>query len=108
MPDPELGAWLRRQRELRGWSRTEMARRIIRAGRDSGDKDLPSVRTMLRNVERWDKGSPISDRYRFHCCASRHSWNCAGSATRSTCCWTADCGSARQATCSSCSAASTG
>jgi hypothetical protein len=34
--DAELGAWLRQQREDRGWNKHEMARRLIQAGRDAG------------------------------------------------------------------------
>ncbi len=38
-----LGVWLRQQREARGWSRREQARRLIQAGRDAGDTAMPSV-----------------------------------------------------------------
>ena len=36
MPET-LGAWLRQQREARSWTRREMARQLIQAGRGTGD-----------------------------------------------------------------------
>ena len=38
----ELGAWLRRQREERGWTRSEMARQLIKAAKSRGDSAVPS------------------------------------------------------------------
>src|SRR4051794_27189045 len=38
---PELGAWLRAQREARTWTQDEMARRITAAARAAGDTSLP-------------------------------------------------------------------
>ena len=67
-PDPGRGEWLRRQRELRGWAVTEMARQLIQAGHGNGDEAIPGVRDMRRNVERWESGRSISDRYRLHYC----------------------------------------
>jgi transcriptional regulator with XRE-family HTH domain len=34
----ELGRWLREQREERGWSRADMARKLISAARAAGDQ----------------------------------------------------------------------
>ena len=41
--DSELGAWLRQQREDRGWPKAEMARRLVQAGHEAGDKSMPSA-----------------------------------------------------------------
>ena len=45
--DAELGAWLRQQREDRGWNKHEMARRLIQAGRDSRRQAMPDIDSML-------------------------------------------------------------
>jgi hypothetical protein len=64
-----LSAWLREQREARGWSGREQARRLIRAGRDAGDSAMPSLETMCRNVRRWERGhGGITERYKLHYC----------------------------------------
>jgi hypothetical protein len=47
-----LSAWLRQQREARGWSRREQARRLIQAGRETGDTSMPSVDDMTHNIRR--------------------------------------------------------
>ncbi len=63
----ELGAWLRAQRETRGWPRPEMARRLIRAGKDVGDESLPNLDSMCHNVYRWERGADApSERYRLY------------------------------------------
>jgi transcriptional regulator with XRE-family HTH domain len=63
----ELGAWLREQRQVRGWARTEMARQLIQAGKATGDKSLPSLESMCHNLYRWERGedSP-SERYKLY------------------------------------------
>ena len=64
-----FGAWLRRQREQRLWTRAELARRIIQAARDHGDTTMPSACSITRNLYRWERGANgISDRYRLYCC----------------------------------------
>jgi hypothetical protein len=64
-----LSAWLRQQREARGWSGREQARRLIRAGRDTGDTAMPSLDTMCRNVRRWENGhGGITERYKLYYC----------------------------------------
>ncbi|MBV9857652.1 MAG: hypothetical protein JOY82_24540 [Streptosporangiaceae bacterium] len=64
-----LSVWLRQQREARGWSGREQARRLIRAGRDAGDTAMPSLDTMCRNVRRWERGhGGITERYKLHYC----------------------------------------
>ena len=50
--DTELAAWLRQERENRGWPKAEMARRLVQAGRDAGDNTVPSVSGMLHNIHR--------------------------------------------------------
>jgi hypothetical protein len=64
-----LSVWLRQQREARGWSGREQARRLIRVGRDAGDTAMPSLETMCRNVRRWERGhGGITERYKLHYC----------------------------------------
>jgi transcriptional regulator with XRE-family HTH domain len=65
----ELGAWLRQQREARGWARPEMARRLIRAGEARGDKSMPGLDSMCHNIYRWERGADgITERYKLHLC----------------------------------------
>jgi transcriptional regulator with XRE-family HTH domain len=64
---PELGAWLRQQREIRGWARPEMARQLIQAGRTAGDKSMPGLDSMCHNLYRWERGADSpSERYRLY------------------------------------------
>jgi hypothetical protein len=42
----DLGTWLRTQREERGWSRSETARRLITAARETGDGSMPDAETI--------------------------------------------------------------
>jgi transcriptional regulator with XRE-family HTH domain len=65
----ELGAWLRQQRQTRGWSRPEMARRLIAAARETGDNTMPRVDGVAYYVYRWERGlaSP-SERHRLIYC----------------------------------------
>jgi hypothetical protein len=64
----ELGAWLRQQREARGWPRSEMARRLVRAGHDVGDTAMPSASGMLHNIHRWERAGGVSERHKLHYC----------------------------------------
>jgi tetratricopeptide (TPR) repeat protein len=64
----ELGAWLCQQREARGWSKAEMARRLVQAGRDNGDKAIPSISGMLHNIHRWERHGGVSERHKLHYC----------------------------------------
>ncbi len=52
----ELGAWLRGQREDRGWTRSEMARQLIRAAHDKGDTSVPGTDNISHNIYRWERG----------------------------------------------------
>ena len=65
----DLGTWLRQQREARGWSRREMARQLIQAGRAAGDNSLPDIDSMCHNIRQWERGQrTLTDRYRLHYC----------------------------------------
>jgi hypothetical protein len=64
-----LGAWLRQQREARGWPRPEMARRLIQAGQAKGDKSMPGLDSMCHNIYRWERGADgMTERYKLHYC----------------------------------------
>jgi transcriptional regulator with XRE-family HTH domain len=64
-----LAVWLRQQREARGWSRREQARRLIQAGRDTGDTAMPSVENVYHNILRWERGeNEPTERYKLHYC----------------------------------------
>ena len=65
----DLGAWLRGHRQAHGWTNRDMASRIIEAGQAVGDKSMPSLDTMCRNVRRWERGhGSITERYKLHYC----------------------------------------
>jgi len=64
----DVSIWLREQREARGWTRSEMARQLIQAGRVRGDRQLPGLDGMCHNIYRWERGGPLSDRYKLHYC----------------------------------------
>jgi hypothetical protein len=66
--DSELGAWLRRQREERGWARREMARRLVDVGKAAGDSAMPGVEGMYHNVHRWEQEGGVSERHKLHYC----------------------------------------
>jgi transcriptional regulator with XRE-family HTH domain len=64
-----LGAWLREQRETRGWSRTDMARKLITAARSAGDHSMPGADSICHNIYRWERGlSGLSERHKFNYC----------------------------------------
>ena len=64
-----LGAWLRQQREARGWAKREMARQLIQAGRSSGDTSMPGMDNMCHNIYRWERGQGgLTERYKLHYC----------------------------------------
>ena len=66
--DSETAAWLREQREDRGWSKSEMARRLVQAGRAVGDTAVPELSGMLHNIHRWEREGGISERHKLHYC----------------------------------------
>jgi len=67
----ELGAWLRRQREDRGWTRSEMARQLIKAAKARGDTSVPGADNISHNIYRWERGavSP-AERYKLYYCGA--------------------------------------
>jgi tetratricopeptide (TPR) repeat protein len=66
--DSDTAAWLRQQREDRGWSKAEMARRLVQAGRAAGDTAVPELSGMLHNIHRWEREGGISERHKLHYC----------------------------------------
>jgi hypothetical protein len=67
----EPGAWLRRQRQARAWSRAEMARQLIKAARASGDASLPCVENVCHNIYRWERGTVgVTERYKLYYCVA--------------------------------------
>ena len=69
MEREELGVWLRQQREARCWSRSEMARQLIRAGQAADDRSMTDVDNLCHNIYRWERGtvSP-GERYKLYYC----------------------------------------
>jgi len=66
---PDLGRWLRQQREQRSWTRNELARRLIRVAQVSGDTAMPAAEDVAANIYRWEHGKvQPSDRYRLYYC----------------------------------------
>jgi hypothetical protein len=67
----ELGAWLRDQREKRLWTRTEMARQLIKAAQNHGDAITSEIDHVAHCIYRWERGvvGP-SERYRLYYCAA--------------------------------------
>ena len=64
-----LSAWLREQREARGWNKKEQARRLIQAGRDAGDTAMPSVDGVYHNIHRWERGdNEPTEGYKLYYC----------------------------------------
>src|SRR5262249_27093232 len=53
----------------RNWARQQMVRQLLRAGRESGDKSMPSTESMVHNVYRWERGMDApSERYMLYYC----------------------------------------
>lgn len=62
------GAWLAEQRLARGWSVSDMARRLRDAASENRD-NLPDRQNVQVMIRRWEKdGAGISERYRLHYC----------------------------------------
>src|ERR1700760_4201446 len=67
----ELGTWLRQQREDRGWTRTELARQLIKAARTRGDMSVPSADNISHNIYRWERGAVTpAERYQLYYCGA--------------------------------------
>jgi hypothetical protein len=56
-------AWLRAEREHRGWTRPDMARRLIGAAHIQGDNTVPGPDSMTHNVYRWERGAERPGEY---------------------------------------------
>ena len=66
----QTGAWLRRERESRGWDRPEMARQLIAAAKSRGSNHMPGVKSLTHNIYRWESGDGVSQRYMLAYCAA--------------------------------------
>jgi hypothetical protein len=67
----ELAAWLRRQREDRGWTRSELARQLIKSARARGDTSVPSADNISHNIYRWERGAVApAERYQLYYCGA--------------------------------------
>jgi transcriptional regulator with XRE-family HTH domain len=67
----ELGAWLRQQREDRGWTRSELARQLIKIARTRGDTSVPSADNISHNIYRWERGAVTpAERYQLYYCGA--------------------------------------
>jgi transcriptional regulator with XRE-family HTH domain len=59
-----LSVWLRAERESRGWSRSEMAKRLRYEAHARGDYSVPDLESMMHNIYRWERGADgMSERY---------------------------------------------
>jgi len=66
--DIELGAWLRQQREDRGWTKAEMARRLTKSAREADDTAIPELIGLQHNIHRWEREGGVSERYKLYYC----------------------------------------
>jgi len=66
-----IGAWLRKQREARGWARREMARRLTQAAQAAGDATVPGIENLCTYIRRWEFGrhGPTERYILFYCTA---------------------------------------
>jgi hypothetical protein len=65
----ELAAWLRRERQARGWSVMEMGRRLCESAKANGDNTVPGTEAICRNIRRWEGAyGGVSERYILHYC----------------------------------------
>lgn len=66
-----IGAWLRKQREARGWARREMARRLTQAALAVGDTTVPGIENLCTYVRRWEfnRHGP-TERYVLYYCTA--------------------------------------
>jgi hypothetical protein len=61
------GGWLRQQRQARGWTVPQMARKLREAAKAAGDA-LPAHDALVGMIRRWERGFGVSERYRLHFC----------------------------------------
>jgi len=65
----ELGSWLRGQREALGWSRADMARRLITAAREADGDIVPDPENLRHSIYRWECGlAGVSGPHRLLIC----------------------------------------
>ena len=65
----DLGLWLRQQRQSRGWSAAEMARKLQHAARANGDTTLPGTAILTSYIRRWEHGTITpGERYQLRYC----------------------------------------
>jgi transcriptional regulator with XRE-family HTH domain len=65
----ELGSWLRGQREALGWSRAEMARRLIAAARQTAGDTVSDPGNLRHSIYRWECGlAGVSGPHRLLIC----------------------------------------
>jgi len=65
----QLGAWLRRERERRSWTRAEMSRQLIKAAEENDDHTMPVVTDIIHNIHRWERGTVApGERSRMYFC----------------------------------------
>ena len=66
-----IGAWLRRQREARGWARREMAVRLTQAAQAVSDTTVPSIENLCTYIRRWEFGRHgPTERYKIYYCTA--------------------------------------
>ncbi|HEX6519575.1 MAG TPA: hypothetical protein VF070_06095 [Streptosporangiaceae bacterium] len=66
-----IGAWLRRQREGRGWARREMAVRLTQAAQAVSDTTVPSIENLCTYIRRWEFGRHgPTERYKIYYCTA--------------------------------------
>lgn len=66
-----VGAWLRKQREARGWARREMARRLTQAAQATGDMSVPTIENLCTYIRRWEFGRHgPTERYVLYFCTA--------------------------------------
>lgn len=64
-----LGSWLCAKRLARKWTKAEMARRLYRAAKASGDNSVSSAAILTSYVRRWERGDLMpTERYRLLYC----------------------------------------
>ena len=66
-----LSVWLLRQRETRGWTKRETARRLVQAWEDAGDTAVPGLDDMCRDCHRRERGeNGLTEWYRMYYCTA--------------------------------------
>ena len=66
--DSELGAWLRQQREDRGWPKPRWPAASSRPAAQPAATAIPALDGMLHNIHRWEREGGVSERHKLHYC----------------------------------------